>query len=84
MLHFKIEWEDGPRVQDRLLRATWARLEIHARDGGRDVCLTDCVGKRSLSLRHGVYGSAFPLARWVVENWWPLLGESLRTERFRV
>src|SRR6266581_6011022 len=83
MLQFKIEWEDQPRIQDRLLRATWSRLEIHFRDGGRNVCFTDCVGRRSQSLRQGVYGAAFPLARWVVENWWPILWESLNAEQFR-
>jgi hypothetical protein len=83
MLRFTIDWEDEPRVQDRLLRATWARLEIHARDGAREFCLTDCVGERSHSLRRGIYGSVFPVAAWVVENWWSLLNESLRTDRFR-
>jgi hypothetical protein len=83
MLEFKIDWEDEPHVRDPLLRATWARLEIHARDGGRDHCLTTCVGGASHSLRRGVYGSVFPLAEWVVENWWSLFNESLRTERFR-
>ena len=83
MLRFMIEWEDEPRVQDRLLRATWARLEIHALDGSRKFCFTDCLGGASHSLRRGVYGSVYPVANWVVENWWSLLGESIRTEHFR-
>ncbi len=83
MLQFKLEWEEEPRVRDPLLRATWARLELHVRSDGADVCLSECLGRQSRSLRQGVYGSAFPLARWVVENWWPLLHESLRTDRFR-
>lgn len=66
MLNFKVDWERSPRVRDRLFRATWARLEIHARDGTREICLTDCVGEKSRSLRRGVYGSVFPVARWIV------------------
>ncbi len=80
MLQIKIEWEDEPRVQDPLLRATWARIEVHVRHEERDLCLTDCLGRRSRSLRQGVYGSAFPLAQWVVQHWWPLLWEPLHTD----
>ena len=83
MLNFKVDWERSPRVRDRLLRATWARLEIHARDGTREICLTDCVGERSRSLRRGVYGSVYPVARWIVENWWSLLYESIPSESYQ-
>jgi hypothetical protein len=83
MLQFKIDWEDEPRVRDPLLGASWARLEIRAGDAAREFCLTDCVGERSHSLRQGVYGSVFPVAEWIVANWWSLLNESLRADRFR-
>jgi IrrE N-terminal-like domain len=83
MLHFKTEWEDEPQIRDPLLRASWARLEIRAGDGKRTYVLTDCVAERSHSLRQGVYGSVFPVAEWVVENWWALLSESLRSEGFQ-
>src|SRR5438105_1917142 len=82
MLRFKIEWEDDPRVRDRLLGATWGRIEIRASGAQGEVCLTDCIGLRSRSLRQGVYGSAFPIAQWVVENWWFLLWEAVRADRF--
>ena len=83
MLQFRLEWEDEPRVRDRLQRATWARIEIHASGAAGKVCLTDCVGLRSGSLREGVYGSALPIATWVVQNWWALLCEAVLTDRFR-
>ncbi len=83
MLLFRVDWEDEPRVRDPLLRASWARLEILASDDERQFCLTDCVGERSQSLRRGTYGSVFPVAEWIVENWWSLLNESLRADRFR-
>ncbi len=82
MLRFRIDWEDEPRVRDPLLRASWARLEILAREGEREFCLTDCLDERSQSLRRGIYGSVFPLAEWIVENWWSLMNESLRADRF--
>ena len=83
MLRFRVHWEDEPRVREPLLRASWARLEILARDGERQLCLTDCVGERSQSLRRGIYRSVFPVAEWIVENWWSLLNESLRADKFR-
>jgi len=78
MLDFKLEWESGPEVRDELQRASWARLEIRASSEGGEVCLTDCLGLGSGSLRSGVYGSAFPLARWIVDNWWALMSEGVR------
>ncbi len=83
MLRFTVDWEDEPRVRDPLLRASWARLEILGMHGDRQLCLTDCVGERSQSLRRGIYGSVFPVAEWIVANWWSLLSESLRVDRFR-
>src|SRR5206468_396939 len=81
-LQFRIDWEDEPPIRDPLLRASWARLEIRAGDASPEFCLTDCLGEPSHSLRRGVYGSVFPLAEWIVENWWSLLNESLRIDRF--
>jgi hypothetical protein len=83
MLRFHIEWEKAAGVRDRLLRATWARLEISARDGDREVFLTRCLSEDSQSLRRGVYGSVFPLVTWIVENWWSIFHESLRGDSFR-
>ncbi len=66
-LSFKVEWEDAPGVTDAVLARTWARLEISV--GG--VCVTRVLDRNGE--RSGVYGSAFPLAEWIVENWWSLL-----------
>ena len=69
-----MEWQDAPGVGDTVLARSWCRLVIEA--GGRLV--TQAIDDRSNSLRGGIYGSAFPLGRWIVENWWFLLNESYR------
>ncbi len=74
MIRFRMEWQDAPGVRDTVLARTWCRLVIEA--GGRLV--TEAVHGPSQSLRGGVYGSAFPLCQWIVENWWFLLNESYR------
>ena len=72
MIRFRMEWQDAPGVRDTVLARTWCRLVIEA--GGRLV--TEAIHDASDSLRGGIYGSAFPLAQWIVENWWFLLNES--------
>ena len=74
MIRFRVEWQDAPGVKDAVLARTWCRLAIEA--GGRLV--TEVLDDRSRSLRGGIYGSAFPLSQWIVENWWFLLNESYR------
>ena len=74
MIRFRVEWQDAPGVKDAVLARTWCRLAIEA--GGRLV--TEVLDNRSSSLRGGIYGSAFPLSQWIVENWWFLLNESYR------
>ena len=74
MIRFRMEWQEAPGVTDAVLARTWCRLVIEA--GGRLV--TEAVHGPSESLRGGVYGSAFPLCQWLVENWWFLLNEAYR------
>ena len=74
MIRFHMEWQDAPGVRDTVLARTWCRLVIEA--DGRLV--TEAVHDASDSLRGGIHGSAFPLARWIAENWWFLLNESYR------
>ena len=74
MIRFRMEWQDAPGVRDTVLARSWCRLVIET--DGRLV--TEAVHGASESLRGGIYGSAFPLGRWIVENWWFLLNESYR------
>jgi hypothetical protein len=74
MLEIHVEWQEAPGVRDPLLARTWARIEL--RLDGRP--MTRYWSDRVSSLRDGVYGSVFPLAEWVANNWWSLLYEGLR------
>lgn len=68
---FHVEWQEAPGVRDPLLAQTWARLELEA----QRQTASELVDLRANSRRTGIYGSVFPLAEWLVENWWPLLYE---------
>ena len=77
MIEFRVEWQGAPSVRDPVLARTWCRLAIEA-DG---YLVTHAIDQRAQSLRGGVYGSAFPLCRWIVENWWFLHHEACRFPR---
>jgi len=84
MLDFRLEWLDAPGVKDQVLASTWARLEMQLNDvGSRTRWLTLCVRTKYDSVQRGVYGSVFPLAEWIVENWWFLLHEPLRVSEYQ-
>jgi hypothetical protein len=84
MLEFRVEWLDAPAVKDLVLARTWARLELQVDGSGSPPrLLTLCVRTSSDSVHRGVYGSVFPVAEWIVENWWFLLFEPLRASEFR-
>ena len=84
MLDFRLEWLDAPGVKDQVLARTWARLEMQLVDDGSPTrWLTLCVRTKYDSVQRGVYGSLFPLADWIVENWWFLLHEPLRVSEYR-
>lgn len=55
------------------LAATWGKIEIRA----DDQLVTRFWSAPGNSVRTGVYASAFPLASWIVRNWWTLLHERL-------
>lgn len=70
-VRFEFEWQEAPGVGDKVLAATWARLSLKV-DG---LCASEAIDFRSSSRRSGIYGSLFPLAEWLVEQWWQLLHE---------
>jgi len=84
MLDFQVEWHDAPGVRDQVLERTWARLEIQLEgSGSHPRSLTLCVRTKFESIQRGVYGSVFPIAEWIVENWWFLLHEPLRVSEYQ-
>ncbi len=66
---------DQPAATDPLERSTWCAMRI--RIGGRTV--TRVWDKSIQDERTLLYVPAFPIAEWVVSNWWMLLHEPLRT-----
>lgn len=77
MIEFRVEWQEAAGVRDTVLARTWCRLTIEA-DGQ---VVTRAIDNRARSVRDGVYGSAFPLCCWIVENWWFLQHEAYRFRR---
>jgi len=75
MLEFLVEWHDAPGVDHRVLACTWCRLTIQA--GGS--LASRLYDRRTKGSRDGVYGSAFPLCRWLVENYWFLTSEPYKS-----
>src|SRR5690606_36603245 len=78
-MRFEVEWLEAPGVRDCVLAATWARLRMQA--GGEDV--TELVHLASDTRRVGVDGPVFPLAEWLIENWWNVLYEPSPTSPLR-
>ncbi len=74
MIDFDVDWQEAPSVQDAVLARTWCRLAIRV-DGQ---FVTRVRDQRTNGWRDGVYGSAFPLCCWMVENLWFLLFEPHR------
>jgi hypothetical protein len=68
---------DQPAAADPVERLTWCALRIQV--GGR---FASRIWDRSLqSERTILYVPAFPLAEWLVENWWFLFNELCPSER---
>lgn len=74
MIDFAIDWKDVPGVRDPVLAHTWCALTIRVR--GEPV--TRVFDGRTKGWRNSVYGSVFPLCRWVVDSLWFLLFEPYR------
>jgi hypothetical protein len=67
---------DQPAETDPVVRRTWCALRI--RVGGRTV--TQIWDKALEEERSLLYVPAFPIAEWIVSNWWTLLNEPCRTK----
>lgn len=73
-LMIKCSWEEDPGVAEPVLARSWAQLSIMVDQEP----VTRFLSLRSNSVRDAVYGAAYPLAAWVVDNWWFLLNEGAR------
>jgi hypothetical protein len=67
-LQLEFEWEAPGAARGPELRATWARLHI-AVDGQ---VVTRVAEQPGQSIRDAIYVPLYPLAEWIVANWWAL------------
>ena len=70
-LKFEIDWVDAERINGPELSATWASLRICAGDS----VITRVLDERAKTVRECVYVPLYPLAEWLVTNWWFLTQE---------
>ena len=65
-LSFEIDWVDAEGINGPELSATWASLRILAGDS----VVTRVLDARAQTVRDFVYVPIYPLAEWLVTNWW--------------
>lgn len=66
------EWLDGEGMNGAELSATFASLRMDV--GGRSV--TEIIDRRARTTRESIFVPLYPLAEWLVSNWWFLAFES--------
>lgn len=71
-LRFDLEWTDSEGISGPELSATWASLRILADDSA----VTWIHDARAQTTREHVFIPLYPLAEWLVTNWWFLHHES--------
>ena len=70
-LRFDIQWLDGTGIEGPELAATFASLRIST----DDAVLTHVDDQRAQTLRDVVHVPVYPMAEWLVSNWWFLAYE---------
>ena len=65
-LSFDFDWVDPEGISGPELSATWASLRIRADDS----VVTRVLDTRAKTVRDFVYVPLYPLAEWLVTNWW--------------
>ena len=71
-ISFHTEWQDGERIAGEELSATFAALRI---DVNGDP-LTKVLDNRAATIRDSIFVPLYPIAEWLVSNWWFLAKES--------
>jgi len=70
-ISFLTEWQDGERIAAEELSATFASLRIDV--GGEPV--TKVLDNRAATIRDSILVPLYPIAEWLVSNWWFLAKE---------
>ena len=76
-IRFHAEWQDGEGIAGPELAATFASLRIDV-DGKP---LTRVLDNRAQTTRDAIYVPLYPVAEWMVSNWWFLRYESENTTK---
>lgn len=66
-----VQWVDPGPIRGEELRATFAELRILS----GATAMTQVVHYPSRTTRDSLFEPVYPLAEWIVANWWPLLNE---------
>lgn len=77
-LTFKYNWEDSGAVRGDELKATWSTFSIVF----HDEIITEIVDQKSSSSKEHLYIPLYPLAEWIVINWWFLMYEPFTPEKY--
>lgn len=72
ILQMHFDWEHPEGVRGPELLATWASFRITI----GDACVTRVFDQSAKTIRNNIYVPLYPLAEWIVWNWWSLLDES--------
>lgn len=75
-LHIEADPVEQSAATDPIDRASWSAIKIRA--GSRTISRTE--DKALQAERSQLYLPTFPIAEWIVQNWWHLLHEPCRTE----
>ena len=70
-ISFVTEWQDGEGIAGEELSATFASLRIDV--GGEP--LTKVLDNRAATIRDSIFVPLYPVAEWLVSNWWFLAHE---------
>ena len=65
-VRFDFDWHDGEGIEGAELSATFASLRIDIRNQP----VTRVFDSRARTVRDSVYVPLYPLAEWLVANWW--------------
>ena len=76
-LHFDIARASAPHdAVDPLERSTWAEFRLHV----ANQCVTEHRKRDGGTVSKAIHIPVFPIAEWIVQNWWALLYEPCRGE----
>ena len=65
-IKLETEWQDGSGIQGAELASTFAALRLEI----RGEIVTKVHDRRAMTVRDSIYVPLYPVAEWIVSNWW--------------